>query len=150
MAEEKTAPAPQRVPSVTVANTISMMIIIGFFAFVFLPPSWWKIEDNRFNIIWPQLISLVSAVIGYQLGSSKQAERQTELLAKPSDPPPGTVVTTTVTPATNGTRRVWPEDERLKDMEKRLAALPPGLEADKLRIDVEAQRQKAAVERGGT
>jgi hypothetical protein len=156
VADDKTAPPPQKVPSVTVANTISMIVIIGFFAFVFLPAEGsWSLPDARFNVVWPQLIALVSAVIGYQLGSSKQAERQTELLAKPAEivavppVPPGTTVTTktTVTPVPP----VEPagfvattDEERLAKMEAQLLALPPGADRDKLTEDIAALRAKIA------
>lgn len=130
--------AEQPKASAWVANAISILIVGGFFVFVALI-SWglWKLEDNRFNVVWPQLVALTVAVVGFHLGSSKQAERAQEIAAAP--PPPQETITKVLPGAAAS-----PVD-RLAEVERHLAGLAPDHpDRPRYEADAAALRQKVA------
>lgn len=130
-----------------VGALISLALVAAFIAYIFLGTMGpWQVQENKFNAVFPQLLGLVMLVVGYWIGTTRQSERQTELLSQAPvvpPPPPGTVVTTTTAPAAT-VNPAAPDADRLAALVKQLDTTPAGPDADKLAADIEALRAKIA------
>ena len=137
MPTDPATPAKQPVPD-WLKCAIALLAVLAYIAAaaaVLLGFATGSIKDAVVGVVVGGVLATLAAeykgIMGYVFGGSAASDRKTELLNQAPAAPAVLLATA-------------PDAERLDDMIRRLAALAPGPDADKLAADIAALRAKIA------